>query len=180
MAAPQQPNSTYMSLSTAPKGSTGSREDAVKPTLLAFHGSGSNATVHMVQLARLTRVIKPYFDIESLEGTCICTILTPGVLEILNNPTRNHLISFPLLYLHFYSTSPLSPIRLTTHPPLSSLPLPSRPRRPPLLRWLRPLQALAAAERKSHCRGYAARRCHGHHGPRSGTPDPLHGPQSAS
>lgn len=39
-----------------------------KPTLLAFHGSGSNATIHSVQLARLVRVIKPYFDIESVEG----------------------------------------------------------------------------------------------------------------
>lgn len=39
-----------------------------KPTLLAFHGSGSNATIHSVQLARLVRVIKPYFDIESVEA----------------------------------------------------------------------------------------------------------------
>jgi hypothetical protein len=47
--------------------STGS-EGGVKPTLLAFHGSGSNATIHTVQLARLMRIIKPYFNVESLEA----------------------------------------------------------------------------------------------------------------
>jgi hypothetical protein len=40
----------------------------MKPTILAFHGSGSSAMVHTVQLARLTRVIGPDFDVESLEG----------------------------------------------------------------------------------------------------------------
>jgi predicted esterase len=60
-------NATYMTSSDPPKGS--SSGGAVKPTLLAFHGSGSNATVHKVQLARLTRVINPYFQVESLEGT---------------------------------------------------------------------------------------------------------------
>ncbi|KAL7772383.1 hypothetical protein CFE70_002342 [Pyrenophora teres f. teres 0-1] len=39
----------------------------VKPTLLAFHGSGSNATVHTVQRARLNRVISSEFQIESME-----------------------------------------------------------------------------------------------------------------
>ncbi|KZM24831.1 uncharacterized protein EKO05_0003482 [Ascochyta rabiei] len=39
-----------------------------KPTLLAFHGSGSNATIHTMQLARLNRVLKEYFHIESLEA----------------------------------------------------------------------------------------------------------------
>lgn len=40
----------------------------VKPTLLAFHGSGSNATIHTVQLARLNRVLKAHFTVESLEA----------------------------------------------------------------------------------------------------------------
>ena len=40
----------------------------VKPTILAFHGSGSNATIHTVQLARLNRVLKDHFNVESLEG----------------------------------------------------------------------------------------------------------------
>ncbi|KAF1360822.1 hypothetical protein EJ07DRAFT_154745 [Lizonia empirigonia] len=39
-----------------------------KPTLLAFHGSGSNATIHTVQLARLNKLLKEYFTIESLEA----------------------------------------------------------------------------------------------------------------
>ncbi|KAF2125822.1 hypothetical protein P153DRAFT_298984 [Dothidotthia symphoricarpi CBS 119687] len=41
---------------------------SAKPTLLAFHGSGSNATVHTVQLARLTRLLKQHFEIESLQA----------------------------------------------------------------------------------------------------------------
>ena len=41
----------------------------VKPTLLDFHGSGSNSTVHTVQLARLMRTIKSEFEVESMEGT---------------------------------------------------------------------------------------------------------------
>jgi len=44
-------------------------ETGVKPTLLAFHGSGSNSTVHTVQLARLMRAIKSEFEVESMEGT---------------------------------------------------------------------------------------------------------------
>lgn len=47
--------------------------DVTKPTLLAFHGSGSNATIHTVQLARLNRVLKEHFNIESLEGTLYLT-----------------------------------------------------------------------------------------------------------
>ncbi|KAF3036332.1 hypothetical protein E8E12_006576 [Didymella heteroderae] len=39
-----------------------------KPTLIAFHGSGSNATIHTVQLARLNRVLKDHFTIEALEA----------------------------------------------------------------------------------------------------------------
>ncbi|KAJ4361929.1 hypothetical protein N0V83_010870 [Neocucurbitaria cava] len=76
MAAPH-PNSTYMSPSTPPKGA-GSGEP-IKPTLLAFHGSGSNATVHTVQLARLMRAIKPYFNVESLEAP-FPSPAGPGVL----------------------------------------------------------------------------------------------------
>ena len=48
--------------------SSAASEGGVKPTLLAFHGSGSNATIHTVQLARLMRVIKPHFNVEALEG----------------------------------------------------------------------------------------------------------------
>jgi hypothetical protein len=40
----------------------------MKPTILAFHGSGSNATIHTVQLARLTRLLKDHFDFVTLEG----------------------------------------------------------------------------------------------------------------
>lgn len=40
----------------------------MKPTVLAFHGSGSNAMVHSVQLARLMRVAGSDFEFESLEG----------------------------------------------------------------------------------------------------------------
>jgi predicted esterase len=61
-----QQNPTYITRSDPPKGSPSS---SMKPTLLAFHGSGSNATIHTVQLARLMRFIKPHFEIESLEGT---------------------------------------------------------------------------------------------------------------
>jgi predicted esterase len=42
--------------------------DAAKPTILAFHGSGSNGTVHTVQLARLARLLKEHFEIVSMEG----------------------------------------------------------------------------------------------------------------
>ncbi|RMZ66502.1 oxidoreductase [Pyrenophora seminiperda CCB06] len=51
----------------------------VKPTILAFHGSGSNATVHTVQLARLMRVIKSDFEVESLEAP-FPSQAGPGVL----------------------------------------------------------------------------------------------------
>ncbi|KAH6633152.1 serine hydrolase FSH [Boeremia exigua] len=50
-----------------------------KPTLLAFHGSGSNATIHTVQLARLNRVLKPHFNIEPLEAP-FPSPAGPGVL----------------------------------------------------------------------------------------------------
>jgi hypothetical protein len=50
-----------------------------KPTLLAFHGSGSNATIHTVQLARLTRVLKDHFQIESLQGILSPLHLPPSI-----------------------------------------------------------------------------------------------------
>ncbi|KAF2676135.1 hypothetical protein K458DRAFT_322676 [Lentithecium fluviatile CBS 122367] len=51
----------------------------VKPTLLAFHGSGSSATIHTVQLARLGRLLKPHLDIESLEAP-FPSAAGPGIL----------------------------------------------------------------------------------------------------
>lgn len=50
-----------------------------KPTILAFHGSGSNATIHTVQLARLTRFLKPHFEIVSVEAP-FPSAAGPGVL----------------------------------------------------------------------------------------------------
>jgi len=50
-----------------------------KPTLLAFHGSGSNATIHTVQLARLNRVLKEHFTLEPLEAP-FPSPAGPGVL----------------------------------------------------------------------------------------------------
>ncbi|KAJ4304765.1 hypothetical protein N0V90_000293 [Kalmusia sp. IMI 367209] len=50
-----------------------------KPTLLAFHGSGSNGTIHTVQLARLSRFLKPYFEIESLTAP-LPSSAGPGIL----------------------------------------------------------------------------------------------------
>lgn len=60
---------TYITPGVHPKPSHSNSTGPIKPTLLAFHGSGSNATVHTVQLARLSRFIKNDFNIESLEGT---------------------------------------------------------------------------------------------------------------
>ncbi|KAF2824738.1 hypothetical protein CC86DRAFT_46276 [Ophiobolus disseminans] len=51
----------------------------VKPTLLAFHGSGSNALCHTIQLARLTRVIKDHVNIESLQAP-FPSAAGPGIL----------------------------------------------------------------------------------------------------
>ncbi|KAF2449987.1 hypothetical protein P171DRAFT_405638 [Karstenula rhodostoma CBS 690.94] len=50
-----------------------------KPTLLAFHGSGSNDTIHIVQLARISRFLKPHFEIEALCGP-IMSDAGPGIL----------------------------------------------------------------------------------------------------
>jgi predicted esterase len=77
-ASSEATNSTYMTTSSTPKplgGSSGS----VKPTLLAFHGSGSNSTIHTVQLARLSRFLKKDFEIESMEGPFPCPA-GPGIL----------------------------------------------------------------------------------------------------
>lgn len=49
------------------------------PTILAFHGSGSNSTIHTIQLARLTRFLRPHFDLESLTGP-IESAAGPGIL----------------------------------------------------------------------------------------------------
>ncbi|KAF1958393.1 hypothetical protein CC80DRAFT_30132 [Byssothecium circinans] len=54
--------------SGTPQPSDGSGGGGVKPTLLAFHGSGSNATIHTIQMARLSRLLKPHFDIISLDA----------------------------------------------------------------------------------------------------------------
>jgi hypothetical protein len=75
----------------------------VKPTLLAFHGSGSNATIHTVQLARLMRVIKGHFEVESMEGVYtkipVASLLhasspyTPlGKLTMLTKPSQRHFL----------------------------------------------------------------------------------------
>ncbi|KAF1919105.1 hypothetical protein BDU57DRAFT_443527 [Ampelomyces quisqualis] len=56
-----------------------SSAEPIKPTLLAFHGSGSNATVHTVQLARLNRLIKKDFHIESIQAP-FPSPAGPGVL----------------------------------------------------------------------------------------------------
>ncbi|OAL52912.1 hypothetical protein IQ07DRAFT_584918 [Pyrenochaeta sp. DS3sAY3a] len=66
-----------MTPGTAPKPANSSAP--IKPTFLAFHGSGSNGTVHTVQLARLMRAIKPYFNVESLEAP-FPSPAGPGVL----------------------------------------------------------------------------------------------------
>jgi predicted esterase len=50
-----------------------------KPTLLAFHGSGTNATIHTVQLARLNRVLKPSFNVVNLDAP-FPSNAGPGVL----------------------------------------------------------------------------------------------------
>lgn len=60
-------NITFFTRSKTPPNMSGSG-DSAKPTLLAFHGSGSNATIHTVQLARLNRTLKDHFNVESLEA----------------------------------------------------------------------------------------------------------------
>ncbi|KAF2744864.1 hypothetical protein M011DRAFT_428592, partial [Sporormia fimetaria CBS 119925] len=72
----QQQNPTYITPSTSPRSGSGERQ---KPTLLAFHGSGSNGTIHTVQLARLTRLLKPHFDIKALDAP-FASAAGPGIL----------------------------------------------------------------------------------------------------
>jgi len=50
-----------------------------KPTILAFHGSGCNATIHTVQIARLSRLLNPHFNIRHIEGP-FPSAAGPGVL----------------------------------------------------------------------------------------------------
>ncbi|QRD06366.1 hypothetical protein JI435_307880, partial [Parastagonospora nodorum SN15] len=69
-------NPTYITTAEHPQSSS---PGPIKPTLLAFHGSGSNATVHTVQLARLMRLLRPHFDVESLEAP-FASPAGPGVL----------------------------------------------------------------------------------------------------
>jgi hypothetical protein len=47
---------------------TAQMEALTKPTLLTFHGSGSNDTIHSIQLARMARFLRAHFEIESLSG----------------------------------------------------------------------------------------------------------------
>lgn len=96
---------------------------SVKPTLLAFHGSGSNATVHTVQLARLMRVIKDHFEVESLEG-----------------------VYYTIPFTFLLHTLALEKARNSDEYP-SAVPLSSWSRRPPFLRRLRSFQTLDAI----HC-----------------------------
>ncbi|KAH8719204.1 citrinin biosynthesis oxidoreductase-like protein CtnB [Phaeosphaeriaceae sp. PMI808] len=74
MASQPQETQTFITPGVHPPNNS-----APKPTLLAFHGSGSNATVHTVQLARLMRCLRPYFDVESLEAP-FPSAAGPGVL----------------------------------------------------------------------------------------------------
>ena len=103
---------------------------AVKPTILAFHGSGSNATIHTVQLARLNRVLKEHFNVESLEGahhfSNYVSLLT-AIVAVMN-------------YILTYYNHPEATVNN-----ISAVPLSRRPWGPALLRWLRPVCALAAS-----------------------------------
>ncbi|KAF2712949.1 citrinin biosynthesis oxidoreductase-like protein CtnB [Pleomassaria siparia CBS 279.74] len=50
-----------------------------KPTLLAFHGSGSNATCHHIQLLRLSKYLNKHFQIEDMNAP-FPSAAGPGVL----------------------------------------------------------------------------------------------------
>ncbi|KAF2502573.1 hypothetical protein BU16DRAFT_568751 [Lophium mytilinum] len=50
-----------------------------KPTILCFHGSGSNAMIFNVQLARLARLLRPTFDLVILDGPFVGAS-GPGIL----------------------------------------------------------------------------------------------------
>lgn len=74
----------------------------MKPTILAFHGSGSNAMVHTVQLARLNRVIGDDFNIESMEGTSIVTSIPPPI-----RPSSSHCPAYLTIpYFSFFNLPP--------------------------------------------------------------------------
>jgi hypothetical protein len=154
---------------SSPRGTPRNRSpQPPKPTLLAFHGSGSNGMVHTVQLARLSKHLRPHFDIISLDGTygdvhydffykkqsaqcCVCFSLM-------------YFGSCPLVYyaalLLFYLFIFLRTIAFTrscslppNHPILttpSALPLRRRSRHPPLLRRLRTLLPLDPSNRTRH------------------------------
>ncbi|CAI6333120.1 unnamed protein product [Periconia digitata] len=49
------------------------------PTLLTLHGSGSSSLIHTIQLARLTRLLKPHFNLHHLTAPYPCAA-GPGVL----------------------------------------------------------------------------------------------------
>ncbi|PSN68015.1 citrinin biosynthesis oxidoreductase-like protein CtnB [Corynespora cassiicola Philippines] len=54
-------------------------ETTSKPVILAFHGSGSNAMIHGIQLARLVRHLKSTFNVVPLEAP-YPSAAGPGVL----------------------------------------------------------------------------------------------------
>ncbi|KAF2649337.1 hypothetical protein K491DRAFT_721743 [Lophiostoma macrostomum CBS 122681] len=66
-----RPTNTHLTPSpgSSPRGTPRNRSpQPPKPTLLAFHGSGSNGMVHTVQLARVSKLLRPHFDIISLDA----------------------------------------------------------------------------------------------------------------
>ncbi|KAF2275476.1 citrinin biosynthesis oxidoreductase-like protein CtnB [Westerdykella ornata] len=67
---------TYITPSASPRSGS---EERNKPALLAFHGSGSNGTIHTVQLARLSRLLKQHFEIVALEAP-YPSAAGPGIL----------------------------------------------------------------------------------------------------
>lgn len=86
------------------------------PTLLTFHGSGSNETIHTVQLARVARILKLHFEFESLNGMSLSAQLT--LFPYLNlvlllcpyaNPEIPHLLSIFRPYLSFINLPPSTP-----------------------------------------------------------------------
>lgn len=94
--AAQGENPTYMTASNVPKSSGSS-----KPTLLAFHGSGSNALCHGVQLARLMRILRPHFEVENLEGN----LPNHSFLDLLKYPSTycdQHLLLLPPAQVSFH------------------------------------------------------------------------------
>jgi hypothetical protein len=145
---------------------------AIKPSILAFHGSGSTGTVHTVQLARLNRHLKFDFEFVSLEGVFfILPTLFFHLPSLPRQPIPISTISNP--------NQPVFPTKPQTHPPISALPRPPRPRHPPLLRRTRSLQALADPHRNT--RNPNQHNCHEErhgltqHGAGNRISDPHHG-----